>query len=73
MRPMSLAERGVGAPTVCLGALLDGAATIEGESTVGLEQYVEEILRSGFPGIRTARSERGLRAQLDGYLDRLFD
>ena len=73
MRPMSLVERGVGQPTVSLAGLLDGTATIEGESTVGLEQYVEEILRSGFPGIRAARSERGLRAQLDGYLDRLFD
>lgn len=73
MRPMSLVERGVGDPTVSLAALLDGTATIEGESNVGLERYVAEIFRSGFPGIRSARSERGLRAQLDGYLDRLFD
>lgn len=73
MRPMTLAERGVGRPTVSLVDLLNGRATIEGETDVRLETYVEEILRSGFPGIRTARTDRGLRAQLDGYLDRLFD
>ncbi len=73
MRPMSLVERGVGRPSVSLAGLLDSTATIEGETDVELERYVEEILRSGFPGIRTARSDRGRRAQLDGYLDRLFD
>ncbi|HEX8508972.1 MAG TPA: DUF4143 domain-containing protein [Propionibacteriaceae bacterium] len=73
IRPMTLAERGVGRPTVSLAGLLRGTAAIEGETDVRLEDYVEEILRSGFPGIRTAKTGRGLRAQLDGYLDRLFD
>lgn len=73
MRPMTLAERGVGRPTVSLAALLTGNATIDGETDVRLETYVDEILRSGFPGIRTATTGRGERAQLDGYLDRLFD
>lgn len=73
MRPMSLPERGVGQPTVGLSELLNGAPSIEGESEVNLAEYVKEILRSGFPGIRTVRSGRGLRAQLDGYLDRLFE
>lgn len=73
MRPMTLAERGVGQPTVSLAGLLSGQAAVEGETDVRLETYVEEILRSGFPGIRMAKTDRGLRAQLDGYLDRLFD
>lgn len=73
MRPMTLAERGVGQPTVSLAALLAGKRSIEGETDVRLETYVDEILRSGFPGIRIAKSARGLRAQLDGYLDRLVD
>lgn len=73
MRPMTLAERGVGQPTVSLSKLLSRSAPIEGETEVRLETYVEEILSSGFPGIRTTKTARGQRAQLDGYLDRLFD
>ena len=73
MRPMTLVERGIGQPTVSLAGLLSGRAIIEGETDVRLETYVAEILRSGFPGIRTAGTDRARRAQLDGYLDRLFD
>lgn len=73
MRPMTLPERGLGQPTVSLSALLKGDAEVGGETDIRLERYVEEILSSGYPGIRTARSARGRRAQLDGYLDRLFD
>ncbi|WP_375423377.1 ATP-binding protein [uncultured Friedmanniella sp.] len=73
MRPMTLAERGVGQPTVSLAALLRGAAEVGGETDVRLDAYVEEILASGYPGIRSAKSTRGHRAQLGGYLDRLFD
>jgi len=73
MRPMTLVERGVGHPTVSLAALLEGRADISGETEIGLDTYADEILRSGYPGIRTAKSARGRRAQLDGYLDRLFD
>jgi predicted AAA+ superfamily ATPase len=71
MRPMSLAERGLAAPTVSLRDLLAGGRPeIAGNSGVDLNSYVDEILRSGFPGIRTL-SSRALRAQLDGYLDRI--
>lgn len=73
MRPMTLFERGVGSPTVSLGQLLDGGrAPIGGRTDVDLEQYVEEILMSGFPGIR-GLPPRLLRAQLDGYLERIVD
>jgi len=37
-----------------------------------LERYAEEICNSGFPGLR-GLSERALRAQLDGYLERIID
>ena len=71
MRPMALAERGVGSPTVSLADLLSGErAPIAGTTNVGLEQYVDEIERTGFPGIRALRG-RALRAQLDGYVDRI--
>jgi len=73
MRPMALSERGCDGPTVSLSELLSGRrAAIEGQSAWRLEDYVREILRSGFPGIR-ALSGRPLRAQLDGYLDRIVD
>ena len=73
MRPLTLSERGVAKPTVSLASLLEGnRSQLEGESQVRLEDYVREILASGFPGLR-GLSDRPLRAQLDGYLDRLLD
>jgi len=73
MRPLTLAERGVDIPTVSLGRLLSSdAPLVEGDTTVRLEDYVEEILASGFPAIRPL-PERPRRAQLDTYLDRVID
>jgi predicted AAA+ superfamily ATPase len=73
MRPMSLSERGIAAPTVSLRTLLSGdRVEIDGTTDVGLDTYVEEILQSGFPGIRTL-SARAARAQLDGYLTRVVE
>jgi predicted AAA+ superfamily ATPase len=73
LRPMTLAERGVAIPTVSLTQLLDGRqGPVTGRTDVGLDRYVDEILTSGFPGIR-GLSGRLLRAQLDGYLDRIVD
>lgn len=73
MRPMTLFERAVEEPTVSLSALLEGKRTIEGRTAIGLRAYVDEILRSGFPGIRTSTHPRVVRARLDGYLERLVD
>ena len=73
MRPMTLAERGFAPTTVSLRQLLSGTRpTIEGESSKGLSDYVDEILRSGFPGIRNLEP-RARRAQLDGYLRGVVD
>lgn len=73
MRPLSLAERLPRIASVSLRALLSGErAPIAGSTTVGLDDYVEEILRSGFPGIRRLGG-RPLRAQLDSYLARIVD
>jgi predicted AAA+ superfamily ATPase len=73
MRPLALAERAAASPTVRLGELLSGRrGSVEGRTDWGLEQYVEEILRSGFPGMRRL-SGRALRAQLDGYLRRIVE
>jgi predicted AAA+ superfamily ATPase len=73
MRPMSLLERGVAQPTVSLAGLLSGArAPVEGSCDVALDEYADEIVRSGFPGIRS-QSGRMARQQLDGYIDRIVE
>jgi predicted AAA+ superfamily ATPase len=73
MRPLSLAERGLGAPTVSLHTLMSGArAPVVGTTPVTLADYASEIVRSGFPGMRALRGP-ALRRQLDGYLQRVVD
>jgi predicted AAA+ superfamily ATPase len=73
MRPMTLSERGVGSPTVSLARLLEGGhQPIAGDTDVDLDRYVEEILASGFPAIRSL-PPRLQRAQLDSYLERIVD
>ncbi len=73
MRPMSLAERGLVTPTVSLRALLSGEQpSIEGTSPLGVPDYVDEILRSGFPGLR-GLPEQVRGPQLDSYLTRIVD
>ena len=73
MRPMTFAERGVGAPTVSLGHLLHGGKpSVGGRTDVDLQRYIREILASGFPGIRDL-PDRLLRAQLNSYVDRIVD
>ncbi len=69
MRPMSLAERQLGEASVSLAALLDGSqSSLEGTTSVQLQDYAAEIVRTGFPAVRRY-SKRLLRAQIDGYLN----
>lgn len=71
MRPLSLAERGLDEPTVSLRRLLSGERPpVNGTTQVTLRDYVEEILASGFPGIRCLAG-RSRRAQLDSYVARV--
>jgi predicted AAA+ superfamily ATPase len=73
MRPLALSERGLASPTVSLAALLRGdRPELSGACETSLSDYVEEIVSSGFPGLRTLAG-RPLRAQLDGYLLRIVD
>jgi predicted AAA+ superfamily ATPase len=73
MRPLSLAERGLEPPVVGLRDLLTGSRPeVVGTTDVRLDHYVEEIVRSGLPGLRSYRG-RALRAQLDGYLNRIIE
>lgn len=73
MRPMSLAERLDEPESVGLGALLMGEkAPVQGRTDIGVADYTEEILRSGFPAIRELEG-RARRQQLDGYIQRVVD
>jgi uncharacterized protein len=73
MRPLALSERGVEQPSVSLRELLHGGRPpVEGRTALRVDDYVQEVLGSGFPGLR-GLSGRPLRAQLDGYLDRIID
>ncbi len=72
MRPLSMSER-VDGQTVSLGDLLSGSRPqMTGQSEIGLDEYVDEILASGLPGIR-GLPDRARRLQLEGYLDRVID
>jgi predicted AAA+ superfamily ATPase len=57
---------------VSLSDLLSGEADIEGETLIRLADYVEDIVASGFPGIR-AMPARARRLQLDGYITRIVE
>lgn len=73
LRPLTLVERGVGVPTVSLRTLLSGSRPpVSGDSTVGLEEYVHELVVGGFPGMRYV-SDLAQRFALDSYLERIVD
>lgn len=73
LRPLSLVERGLESPSVSLRELLSGGTTrVDGETSVRLSQYAEEIVASGFPAIRPLPG-RARRAQLEGYVARIVD
>jgi hypothetical protein len=72
MRPMALSERGF-EPTVSMESLLAGdQPSIGGHTPADAVRYTQEIVMSGFPGLRSL-SPRVRRAQLDSYLDRVVD
>ncbi|HWE88863.1 MAG TPA: DUF4143 domain-containing protein [Pseudonocardiaceae bacterium] len=73
MRPMTLAERGLDTPTVSLRTLLAGQQQqLDGETETDLQVYTEEILRSGFPAIRSL-PPRARRVELDSYLANIVE
>lgn len=73
MRPLAISERGLVRPTVSLAELLTAVRPeIGGASQLTLADYADEIVRSGFPGIRD-RPERERSMQLNSYVDRIVD
>lgn len=73
MRPLSLAERWPGTASVSLSELLGGSRPdVGGVSKFALRDYTDEIVGSGFPGIRQL-PDRVRTAQLESYLQRVID
>ena len=78
MRPLSLFERHLAAPTVRLSDMLagtgdtDGLPVIEGSANLALTDYVREVVASGFPGIRDL-PERARQAHMRSYVERIAD
>lgn len=73
MRPLAFSERRGSDGSVSLAELLRGEKPpLEGETSLSLEDYADEILASGLPGLRRF-SGRALRTQLDGYIERVVD
>ena len=77
MRPLSLFERRDNelwtATTVSLGTLLSGQRPdIAGRTEARLADYVEEVLKSGFPATRRL-PQRARRAALGGYINRIVE
>lgn len=73
MRPMSLLERGLETPSVSVRRLLGGARpAVDGQTALALGDYVEELVSTGFPGMREL-TPRARRFQLDSYLRNVVD
>ncbi len=73
MRPLTLPERGEVVPAVSLTDLLSGqAGKIAGESAYRLEDYTEQIVGGGFPGVQSL-SSAARAVQLDGYIRRIVE
>jgi predicted AAA+ superfamily ATPase len=73
MRPLSIAERLRTPPLIKVDDLLAGNCTeVSGGTDADLRLYLEEIFKSGFPGIR-AMNTRGQRVYLDSYLENLVN
>lgn len=73
MRPLAFSERGITAPTVSLERLLTASSgAVGGHTELRLVDYVDEIMGSGFPGLRGLPA-RLLRGELDSYLHNAVD
>ncbi len=72
LRPLSFAERGLESPTVSLRHLLAGQQEASGRTGITLSGYADEMLKSGFPGLRHL-GDRAARVSLDGYLARIVE
>ena len=73
MRPLSIEERGIETPRVRISDLLKfpNEDDFLGKTTIKLDDYLDEIYRSGFPGIRSLEDEVLRERSLDSYIDNI--
>lgn len=74
MRPFTIEERQLSDKYIRISDFLDGKVTdvVSGRSNIDLVNYLDEIFRSGFPGIRYKR-EYARRGLLKSYVDNLVE
>lgn len=72
MRPMGLHERNLGENTISFIDMFNTDFSAHGHTTFALEDYIEHITSSGFPGIRTSPKRTRYR-QLKSYIQLLID
>ena len=74
MRPYSIEEREMAPIKIRLSNFLEGKvdSLLDEETDTEFEDYVDEIFRSGFPGIRD-RSERAIKRALSSYIDNIIE
>lgn len=73
MRPFTFAERGLETPTVSLADLLAGTRpAIGGQTSVGLTDYIRQIVVGGYPGLR-GLPDAPRTVAIDGYIDRIVE
>jgi predicted AAA+ superfamily ATPase len=71
MRPLSLQERELDKAAITVASLFhENPDTVSGSTSVTLEDYLHEVIVSGFPAIRELSTENA-RHQIDGYLANL--
>jgi predicted AAA+ superfamily ATPase len=73
MRPYSIEERGLCSHIIRVSDLISSSADIKisGKTDVLLPRYIDEIFKSGFPGIRN-KKENLRRILLQGYVDNII-
>jgi len=75
LHPLSIQERLGVTPCVSIDKLLNGVESVEDANTttdIRLEWYIQEIFRSGFPGIWNA-DKRAWPLLIDGYIENILN
>ena len=74
MRPLSIEERGIETPRVRISELLKipNDDDFFAETKIGLENYLDEIYCSGFPGIRPLENKVLRERSLDSYIENII-
>lgn len=75
LRPYTVEERQMSDSYISVNDLFkfNANSTVDGETTKTLIDYLDEIYRSGFPGIRKKSSPRIRKTLLEGYVENIAE